>query len=298
MADKILVTTPTGNIGGVVVKRLLGAGGVDVAVIARKPEKLPKDVRSRVTVYEGDQYDPDLLERAAEGASALFWLTPPDFQTADWRALIAGSGEKAAAAVRKAGIPHVVHLSSAGADRPTGFGPVSFLNLAEKALDGSGAHVLHLRPGYFYENWLTQLGPIKEQGAVYYPFSPDTVYPQIATDDIGDVAAARLLARDWSGAGNVLGLHGPAAQPTFGESARILGEAVGRPVQFVQIPVEAFQGQIRSMGASESVVSAYTELLEALDRGEQPAEPRTPETTTPTTLAAWATERLSPAASG
>lgn len=114
----------------------------------------------------------------------------------------------------------------------------------------------------------------------------------IATHDIGVIAAQKLLNRSWSS--SVLGLHGPNPTPSFSHAAAIIGEAVGRPVRLVTIPLEAVKPQLLQSGASVSVADGYTELLSALARGEQPAEPRTPETTTPTTLAQWARDVIGP----
>ncbi|MDX1935443.1 MAG: NAD(P)H-binding protein [Capsulimonadales bacterium] len=289
---KIVVTTPTGNIGHVVTDRLLDAGA-EVTVIARNPSKLKESVRQRARVVTGDQFDPAVTREASKGADALFWLTPPTFDTPDWRAYFERSAEVATEAVRTNGIPYVVHLSSGGADRPTGYGPVSFLHPVERSLAATGANVLQLRPGYFYENFLASLPTIRDMGTIYGVPKPETVYPMIATRDIGEAAARQLLALDWKGE-RILGLHGPADTPSFGEAARILGEAIGKPVQYVQVPTSALQDQLRGMGASESVAVSYGELFEALDRGEQPAEPRTPETTTPTRLYDWAREVLAP----
>lgn len=290
----IVVTTPTGNIGSVVVDRLLAAGRTDVAVIARNPDRLSESVRGRVKVYAGDVTDAASVRKATEGAEALFWLTPPNFGAHDWKAFYEQVAVVAADAVKANGIPYVVDVSSGGADRASGWGPVSYLQIIENALAATGANVLHLRPGFFYENFLMQVEPMAATGKVYYGVPAETVYPMIATRDIGEAAARKLLARDWSGV-SILGLHGPAEQPSFAGAARILGEAIGRPVEYVQVPLEAVKGQVMQSGGSASVAEAYAELVAALGRGEQPAEARTPETTTPTTLRQWAEEVLRPA---
>jgi hypothetical protein len=106
----------------------------------------------------------------------------------------------------------------------------------------------------------------------------------------------KLLSRDWSGAGNVLGLHGPAEQPTFGESARILGEVIGRPVELVALPMEAWKQSLLGMGFPQAIADGYEELMGAIGRGEKPAEPRTAETTTPTNFREWAEQVVRPAA--
>jgi uncharacterized protein YbjT (DUF2867 family) len=291
----IVVTTPTGHIGRVVVEQLLAAGETGVSVIVRDPSRLAPDVRERVAVHQGDLADEAFVTEATQGAEALFWLTPPSFTTPDWKGLLTHSAYVGSNAVRANRIPYVVHLSSAGADHAEGFGPVSYLQIVENALAETGAHVLNLRPGFFYENFLQQRQAILEQGAIFEPFAPEVTYPLIATRDIGVAAADRLLKRhSWPSGASILGLHGPAPTPSFGEAATIIGDAIGRPVKFVQVPIEAFVAPLRQMGASESVIVGYTELLTAVGRGESPAEPRTPETTTPTTLYEWARETFAP----
>lgn len=289
----IVVTTPTGNIGHVVVERLLNAGA-DVTVIARNPDKLTPNVREKVTVHQGDLGDAAFVQKATENAEALFWLTPPNFTAPDWRAFYQQNADSAANAVRANHIPYVVHLSSAGAEHATGFGPVSFIQIVENALNATGANVLHLRPGFFYENFLAQVEPIKNTGKMFYGMPPEARFPLIATRDIGEAAARRLLAHDFSGV-EIMGLHGPADVPTFAEAAQIIGEAIGKPVEYVQIPLDALKSQLLQMGASQSVADSYIEMTEAQARGAQPAEPRTPETTTPTTLKEWAAQVMAPA---
>lgn len=166
----------------------------------------------------------------------------------------------------------------------------------ENALSETGASVLHLRPGFFYENIQSQVDAIRHTGSIYYPFPPSVKVDQIATRDIGIVAAGKLRARDWSGS-QILGLHGPEKQHTFGEIAAIIGDVIGKPVQFVQIPPEALHAQLLQIGASESVADGYVELMSAVGAGLVPAEPRTPETTTPTTFREWAEAVLKPALS-
>lgn len=289
----IVVTTPTGNIGHVIVEELLEAGE-KVTVIVRDPARLSPEVRERVSIVVGDQYAPGVLSAATKGAAALFYLTPPNFTVPDWKALFVQSAATVADAVKTNQIPYVVHLSSAGADRPTGLGPVSYLHLIEDALSETGTNVLHLRPGYFYENILLQRDAIRNTGSIYYPFSSEVQVTQLATKDIGVVAAQKLRSREWSGS-QILGLHGPEEQHTFGELAGIVGEVIGKPVEFVQIPLEAFHGQLLQFGASQSIADNYVEFMTSVGIGFVPAEPRTPETTTPTTFRQWATAVLKPA---
>ena len=291
----IVVTTPTGNIGSRVVERLLEAGA-EVAVIARHPERLPEGVRARARVHRGSSDDPKAVIEATEGAEALFWLTPPSLSDPDPRAYYDRFRAAAVAALEANGVPRVVHLSSFGAQKPAGVGLISFVGATERSLDAAAAAVLHLRAGSFFENYLPQADAIRRDGAIYQPMPGPARVPMIATRDIGDVAAAKLLDRSWSGR-SVLGLHGPA-DLSFDEAAEILGRAVGKPVHHVQITPEQARQFLAGAGASAAWIDRYLEMVAGFTAPDAVAEPRTPETTTPTTLAEWAAEVLAPIVRG
>jgi uncharacterized protein YbjT (DUF2867 family) len=288
----IVVTTPTGNIGKIVVQSLLKAGE-SVTVLVRNPDKLADAVRESVTVAQGNLNDKAFVAKATAGAEALFWLTPNDMTVADVRGYYETLAENAAYAVETNHIPYVVNLSSAGAQHETGLGPVSFIGVVERALRTVAPTVVQLRPGYFFENFLAQIGAIQNANALFIPFPPDLAYPMVATQDIGEVAAKHLLKRDATGE-VIVGVHGPA-DLTMPEAAKIIGDAVNRPVNFVPLSSDEARKAFLSFGASAEFANIYVEMFEGFAKGLAPAEPRTPETTTPTTLAAWATDVLRPA---
>ena len=289
----IVVTTPTGNIGSGVARRLLDAGE-SVTLLARSPERLDADVRGRAVVKQGDLTDAAFVAAATEGAEAVFWLTPSDIAAPDARAWYEALAVSARAAGQRSA--RVVNLSSAGAHRPAGAGPVSLLQIVENALNETGAAVTHLRPGYFFENYLEQAGGIAQAGSVFLPVPEDCALPMVATRDIAEVAAARLRDRSWRGV-SYRGLHGPRTL-TFGEAAAEISAALGRPVRHVTIDADQARDVFLSLGASPDFAQRYLEMFAAFAAlpGEAiAAEPRTAETTTPTTLRAWASEILKPA---
>ncbi|HLK60040.1 MAG TPA: NAD(P)H-binding protein [Chthonomonadaceae bacterium] len=286
----IAITTPTGNIGSRLVHLLLDAG-TDMTLLVRHPEKLNPEVRSRVTVQQGELQDETFVRQATQGAEALFWVTPADPTTSDLRAWYDRLGQSVAAAVQTNAIPYAVNISSAGAQLPNA-GPVSGLGQVERHLDATSANVMHLRPGYFFENFLMQSEALRHQGRIFQPAPGEVPFPLIATRDIADTAARLLQNRNWSGK-RVHGLHGPA-DLTFEEAAHILGEATGRPLQYVPISPEQGRQTFLSMGLGPAFVQGYLDMLASLAQPGAVAEPRTPETTTPTTLYQWASEVLKP----
>ena len=96
--------------------------------------------------------------------------------------------------MKASGVPHVVLLSSVGADLPSGTGPVRGLYYLEEALRKTGAKVTAIRAAYFQENVGQVLEPARKQG-IFPNFTPsaDFPMPMIATRDIGLLAAESLL---------------------------------------------------------------------------------------------------------
>lgn len=288
----IAVTTPTGHIGSRLVQNLLNANA-DLTLLLRNPDKLDPTVRSRVKIQQGELQDEDFVRRASQGATSLFWLTPNDPTTSDLRAWYDRMGASAAGAVQSNGISHVVNISSVGAQLPNA-GPVSGLGQIETYLNGTDANIIHLRPGFFMENTLMQLDAIRHQGSLFGPIPGDIPSPQIATRDIADVAARLLLDAGWSEK-RVQGLHGPA-DLTFNQTAQILSDVLGRPIRFVTITPEQARQAFRGMGLSPAFAEAYLDMYAAFSQPGAIAEPRTSETTTPTTFQQWAAEVLKPLA--
>ena len=171
-------------------------------------------------------------------------------------------------------------------------GLVSETYRIEDALNATNANVLSLRCGFFMENFLMFLPTLREQGAFYSLLRPNLPVPMVATHDIAHVAAHKLLDRSWQGK-LTLAVQG-AADVTSDQAALIVSEATGKTIQYVQVPAEQVRQTFLQMGASPDMADNYIDMLTAFDQGIYAAEPRTPETTTPTTLQQWATETLKP----
>src|SRR5215813_6864692 len=100
MIMSIVITTPTGNVGGRALQRLLAAGA-EVSVIVRQPEKLSDSIRGRVKIYQGSLTDVDLVTKAFKGAKAALWLTPPNLTHPDVAAYHSEMGAVVATAIKE-----------------------------------------------------------------------------------------------------------------------------------------------------------------------------------------------------
>jgi uncharacterized protein YbjT (DUF2867 family) len=106
------------------------------------------------------------------------------------------------------------------------------------------------------------------------------------------VAAARLLARDWSGRA-VQAVHGPA-DVTFAEAAAVVTEAVGRPVRAEQIADDHLRALLRELGLGPAQVEGVVGMSAGLRDDFVPDDARSVATTTPGTLGGWAFAHLRP----
>ncbi|MEK7704887.1 MAG: hypothetical protein AAB426_08005, partial [Myxococcota bacterium] len=196
----------------------------------------------------------------------------------------------------KAGTSHVVTLSSVGAHLGSGVGPVCGLYDMEKSFTAylPKANVLHLRPTYFMENLLGNLGMVKSMGILGTPLAADVAMPFIASRDIGAVAAKRLLELDFKGH-SVQELLG-ARDLTMNEVTRALGTAIGKPeLKYVAVPYDEAKQGLQQMGLSEEIADMYVELSRAFNEGMRPTQARSASTTTPTTVEEFGKTVFAPA---
>ena len=150
---KVVVTTPTGNVGSRVVRLLIQAG-LRPALLTRHPARLDPATRECADVVEADLAGTATVVRATWNAEALFWANPPTAgPDADPIAWYAGLGANAARAVTENQLDRTVFPSSIGAELRTGAGEIDGLARTEEQLDATGAAVLHVRCGYFSPTW-------------------------------------------------------------------------------------------------------------------------------------------------
>jgi uncharacterized protein YbjT (DUF2867 family) len=290
----IVITGATGNTGKAVAEALL-AKGEKVRVIGRDSKKLEPFVQKGAQVFVGDVEDAGAMSKALEGATAVYLVIPQAMNRDDFRAYQERVSDAYAAALKQNGVPHVVTLSSIGAQHAQGVGPVVGLhNMEVKLGQLPGIHVLNLRPGFFMENELMVIQPIRTMGVLPGGFTADLPLPMIATKDIGDYAAQRLHKRDFVG-NTTQELLGPRDY-TLKQVATILGQAIGKPeLRYMQVPFLMLEPALIQMGIAKGSATMLIELWKATNQGQVKAqEARSPQNTTPTTLDSFATAVFAP----
>jgi uncharacterized protein YbjT (DUF2867 family) len=288
MGKTIAVVGATGNVGHALAELLL-ASGAGVRAIGRTADRLQplaaRGAEPRVGVAE----DPKFLAEAFRGTDGVFAMIPPDFAHPDPLARTQALTTAIAAALQVARATHVVTLSSIGADRADRNGPIAGLHRFERQVSAvPGIHAVHLRAGYFFENWLANIPLIKSAGINGGALAGDLPIAMIATRDIAATAARLLVKPSFTGQRS-RELQGPRDY-TPAQATAILGAAIGRPdLAYVQFPYADFGAALTGAGFSRAMADLFLEMARGLnDRVIKALEPRSPDTTTATTLEEFA----------
>jgi len=290
-----VVLGASGNTGHVVAKNLL-ARQQKVRVVGRNAAHLQPFATQGAEVFVGDITDASAVSKALQGADSAYVMIPPNPTSNDPQGYQERVSDNVAAALKSSGVKNVVALSSIGADKPNGTGPVVGLHNFERKLNQiTSASILFLRPGYFMENTLPQVGVIRMMGSVAGPLRPDLKVPMIATRDIGAAAADALLQLNFLGkqTRELLGQR----DLNYTEVAAIIGKAIGKSdLKYVQPPNDQIRPALVQSGMSEKFADLILEMAGTLNSGYMQAlEPRTSHNTTPTSFETFVAETFVPA---
>jgi uncharacterized protein YbjT (DUF2867 family) len=293
--DVIVVNGATGNVGRRVAERLLTAKQ-PVRVVARTAEKLRPLGARGADVRIGPFGDPVFLKEVFQGAKAAFLLTPADVSAPDVNAEQKRNVESIVAAIRASELRNVVLLSSWGAELSEPVGGIVGCHHFEQLLEQIPAlNAVYLRPVWFMENFLWNIGLVKMAGINGLALEPDVRFPMIATADIAATAADYLETMQFTGH-TIRYLRGPSDY-TMPEVTRILGASIGRPaLRYVRFPEGVLRkGLIDNGGLSPDAADLLIQTNRGINSGLIKAEPRSPRNTTPTTLEQFARSTFAPA---
>src|SRR6202795_1676482 len=270
----------SGNTGSIIANFLL-LKGEKVRVVGRDVARLQRFERKGAEVFTGELSNAAALTKAFDGARVAYLMLPPITSREDQER----QSDAITKAVNESGLRYAVHLSSYGAHVPEGTGPVAGLHSSEQKLNAiSGLNVLHLRAAYFMENNLAAIAMIQGMGMFGHALLPDLKLPMIATRDVGDYAAQRLLGLDFSGkqTRELLGER----DLSMTEATAVIARGIGKPdLRYEQFPYDQVQQVLTDLGVPPKGAAMYIEMYKAINAGVLvPLEPRSPGNSTPTSM--------------
>lgn len=228
----VVVIGHTGKTGARVQQRLQ-AMGINTRGVSRS-SAIPFDWEKRET-----------WEPALKGASSVYAAYQPDLAVPGAEQAIKAFVEIASTA----GVEHIVLLSGRGEEGA---------QRAERILQASGLNWNIVRASWFAQNFsegfmidgILNGNLVLPAGAVKEPF--------IDVDDIADVAVAALTNGRLKN--RLFEVSGPESI-TFAQCADIISKALGRSIQYTQVPIDTFIETLAEMGEPEPLQWLMRELF-------------------------------------
>lgn len=200
---------------------------------------------SRSTTPSFDWEKPETWQAAIAGTKAAYVTYQPDLAVPQAESTI----RKFVSVAKEAGLQHLVLLSGrgeAGAKR------------AEEVLKSSGLTWNIVRANWFNQNFSESfmLDGILD-GELVLP-AGDISEPFVDADDIAEVAVATLTRPELHN--RLFEVSGPRAL-TFADCIGEISKALGRPVKYTQVPVDAYINALREQGVPAEMQWLLRELF-------------------------------------
>ena len=244
----ILVTGAAGTTGSEVV-RLLAAKGVRVRALVRNPDKAKLFHGPGVEVVVADLEKPATLDPVLKGVDKVYLVSSPDPRVG----LLHGNLIESA---KRAGVKQIVRLSALGAATNSPSQILKWHGEVDERLSRSGLSFVILRPHSFMQNLLASRASIQSEGKLYAPMKEGKISP-IDARDVAACAAAVLTSEGHSG--RMYELTGPEAL-TYATIAEKIGAAIGRTVEYVDVPPDAAREGMIAAGYPAWLAEALGEL--------------------------------------
>jgi uncharacterized protein YbjT (DUF2867 family) len=258
-----VVSGATGHTGSAVAKNLLEKN-LPVRVIVRSHEKAADLEKLGAEVAVADLQNLDELTAALKGATVLYLMNPPAYQSENQFAEAEKVIESFQTAIKNTPtLEKIVALSSIGSQLSHGTGNIYTTYLLEKAFENSEIPITFIRAGSFMENWNAVLETAKTQGVLPSFFNPlDRKVPQVASADIGRVAAEAMQEKT-SGV-EIKELAGFWTSPE--DTAEAASKVLGKKVTAVPVPRKEWVG-ILSHHNSPKNAESPAEMFDGFNSG-------------------------------
>lgn len=253
---KILITGATGRVGSALLEQL-DSSTVEVRALTHDESK-GRFLRDQgIEPVVGDLSNPETLGPALEEVNTVFLITPDVPEKASLGInlieVAKGSGNR----------PRIVVVSVTKASREAQSRLSRQHGEIEETLISSGLSYTILRPHFFMQNTMMAAQTVASEGNIYMPFAEGRP-GMIDIRDIGEVGA-KVITEDGH-EGKTYTLTGPASI-SFHDVAAALSQALGKKVDYLNVPLETAKESMLGMGFSEWRADAVGEYAKAYSEG-------------------------------
>jgi uncharacterized protein YbjT (DUF2867 family) len=275
----ITIFGATGNTGSVVAQELMQAGN-RVRLVTRdatKAQHLVTKYPELAQVHTWDWQAVDAFETALEGSHAAYFMTPVGLLEGDLFRFRDEYSRRCATALRTLGTQRVVQLSSFGAHLSEDSGVLGGLQRAEQNLAGCVPEHIILRPGYFWQNFRSNVQGVMQRGFLGgYPIEPETQLYFADTRDVG-VHAAGLLTQDSiaeakTGVAKIYSVVYPQSY-SFQQIGQTLGRALNKPeLEWVNVGYPAAAEHMAFQSTPKNLIDNFIEFFTCINQGRAGAD--------------------------
>jgi len=264
---KIIITGSLGNISKPLAATLVEKGHL-VTVITSSTERTKEIEKLGAKAAIGSVEDLSFLTQTFTEADAVYCMIPRANyfdSNLDLDAFTRKIGNTYAQAIKQSGVKRVVFLSSIGAHLEKNSGIIMRYNEIEAVLKQlSDVSITFMRPTSFYYNLLAYIPMIKNQGAISVNYGGDELIPWVSPNDIAE-AIAEEITNPLDGKK----IRYVASEELNGqETARILGEAIGKPdLKWQLISDEEVLNGLVSVGMQPKIAAGLVEMYAGLYSG-------------------------------
>ncbi|WP_257446658.1 SDR family oxidoreductase [Archangium lipolyticum] len=258
----IVVTGATGQLGRLIVEKLVTRVPVDRVAVSVRDVQNAEDLAARgVRVRRGDFTEPKSLAHAFEGASQVLIVSS---NAAAHGGDPLAQHRSAIDAARSAGARRIVYTSHMAASRSSAFPPMLDHAATEQMLGESGLAWTALRNGFYAASGMFLLERGLKAGVLEAP--ADGKVSWTTHSDLAE-AAAVILANEGQYDGPTPSLTAGQALD-FGELCDIASSVLGRPIRRSIVSEEEMRAKLTASGMPAPVVAISLGLYRASRNGE------------------------------
>lgn len=263
----------TGHVGSAVAKELL-TSNKEVIIITHDENKV-NDIEAMGAKAEvADITDSNRLNEIFKMGKRLFLLNPPAPPSTNTPNVERDSMQSIIAALEDSGLEKIVAESSYGAQPGKDLGDLGVLYEMEEVLKDIHIPTSIQRAAYYYSNWDSSLETAHKEGKLYSMYPPDFKLPMVAPEDLGKFAAKLLMEPV-----EETGLYYRTGPRDYSPNdvAAAFAEALGKPVEAVQVPEDKWESTLEGQGFSKKAANSMVNMTKVTLEQVQESAPENPE---------------------